>query len=257
MSEKDLQAVTARFSVDSKFADQLLRNFEQAVQQNGYSLDEEEMGKAKAAFKTPPAPSMAVDATAQFAQPSQPFGGDPHLRAAQIKRMIDLGEFTVNLLKGTLNNARLTYQLITVMNGLMFSLGMGLFLFSAVYGAVSRDLTFTGAFAGLGTASFIGFFLLKPIDKTQDALSNLIQAEVAFMNYYDQMCFLEGCAMVPLPGTNAPSVENIEKASDLLQKRTEETVALLQTYLENRSPRQLPTEAEPEPKACPTQARTG
>jgi hypothetical protein len=239
MSETDLIAVTHRFNIDSKFAGQLLRNFDEAVQGNGYSLDEEEMNKAKAAFSAPGSvpTAGAVSGTTQIPQPFQPFSGDQQLHAAQLKRMIDVGEFTVSLLKSTLNNARFTYQLITLMNGLMFCMGGGLFLFAAIYGAASRDLTFTAAFAGLGAASFVALFMLGPIDKTQEALSNLIQAEVAFMNYYDQMCLLEGCAQLPSPGSNVPCVENLEKASALLQKRTEETISLLQTYLENRPAR--------------------
>jgi hypothetical protein len=238
MSQEDFLAVTGRFNVDAKFAGQLLRNFDQAVRENGYSLDEDEMNKARAAFHAADAPAAAILAagSAHSPQPSQPVPADhlAHLRSAQIKRMIDLGQFTVNILKRTLNSAKLTYQLITLMNAVMFCMGVGLFLFAAGYGVVSRNLTFTAAFAGLGTASFVALFILGPIDKSQDALSNLIQAEVAFMNYFEQITFLESCAQVPSPGSNVLSVENLEKASALLQKRTEETIVLLQTYLENR-----------------------
>jgi ABC-type multidrug transport system fused ATPase/permease subunit len=238
MSEEDLQAVTARFHADAKFAGELLRNFEQAVRENGYSLDEDELLKAEGAFNAPTSSTEAAPMAGtqpSATQPFQPFAGNQllQLREAQLRRMIDLGEYTVRLLKGTLNNAKLTYQLITVMNGIMFCMGVGLFLFAAVYGAVSRNLPFTVAFAGLGAASFVALFLLGPIDKAQDALSNLIQAEVAFMNYFEQMCFLEGCAQVPSPGSNVASVENLERASALLQKRTQETIELLQIYLEN------------------------
>jgi hypothetical protein len=232
MSETDLNAAINRFSTDSAFVGQLLRNFDQAIQQNGFTLDEAEMAKAKTAFNSsasiPNSQSASPNLLFPPMNPSTPI--DPEVKA----RQNSMGDFTLSLVKGTLNNARRTYQLITLMNAIMFCMGVGLFLFAAIYGARSQNLTFTAAFAGLGVASFVALFLLGPIDKTQDALSNLIQAEVAFMNYFDQMIFLEACAQLPAPGTNFPSVENIEKASGLLQKRTEDTLALLQTFLENR-----------------------
>ena len=57
MSEKDLSAAINRFAVDSVFVGQLLRNFDQAIEQNGYALDEAEMAKAKAAFNASGSPS--------------------------------------------------------------------------------------------------------------------------------------------------------------------------------------------------------
>ena len=231
MSEKDLTAAINRFAVDSVFVGQLLRNFDQAIEQNGYTLDEAEMAKAKAAFNASGSPSDPQSLNPNLLPPITPSAPiDPEAKARQNA----MGDFTLSLLKGTLNNAKRTYQLITLMNAIMFCMGVGLFLFAAIYGARSHNLTFTAAFAGLGVASFVALFLLGPIDKTQDALSNLIQAEVAFMNYFDQMVFLEACAQLPAPGMNIPNVENIERASALLQKRTEDTLGLLQTFLENR-----------------------
>lgn len=231
MSETDLNAVINRFAVDYAFVGQLLRNFDQAIEQNGYALDEAEMAKAKAAFNASGSPPDSQSLNPNLLPPiTPPTPIDPEAKARQNA----MGDFTLSLLKGTLNNAKLTYQLITLMNAIMFCMGVGLFLFAAIYGARSHNLTFTAAFAGLGVASFVALFLLGPIDKTQDALSNLIQAEVAFMNYFDQMVFLEASAQLPAPGTNLPNVQNIERASALLQKRTEETLGLLQTFLETR-----------------------
>ena len=235
MSEKDLNTVMNRIAADTKFVGQLMEDFPQAIQQNGYVLDEAEMSEVRTAFDksgapigpSSPQPDLLLPPFFSSAPP-QPI--DPDVKA----RQKEMGDFTLSLLKGTLNNAKLTYQLITLMNAIMFSMGVGLFLFAAIYGALSHNLIFTAAFAGLGAASFITLFMLGPIDKTQDALSNLIQAEVTFMNFYDQMCLLEAYAQCPAPGTNVPCVPNIERASALLQQRTQETLDLLQTYLENR-----------------------
>jgi hypothetical protein len=234
MSEKDLAAVTNRFAVDSTFVSQLVQNFDQAIEQNGYSLDEAEMARAKAAFDASGSPPDPPSLNPNLIPPISPTTPSTRIDPDVKKRQKAMGDFTLSLLKGTLNNARRTYQLITLMNAIMFCMGVGLFLFATIYGAHSQNLKFFGAFAGLGAASFVALFMLGPIDKTQEALSNLIQAEVAFMNYFDQMVFLEACAQLPAPGMNLPNVQNIERASALLQKRTEETLGLLQTFLETR-----------------------
>ena len=189
MTEKDLNTVLIRIATDTKFVGQLMENFPQAIQQNGYVLDEAEMSEVRTAFDRSGAPTGPSSPQPDLLLPpffssAPPRPIDPDVKA----RQKEMGDFTLSLLKGTLNNAKLTYQLITLMNAIMFSMGVGLFLFAAIYGALSRNLIFTAAFAGLGAASFITLFMLGPIDKTQDALSNLIQAEVAFMNFYDQMC---------------------------------------------------------------------
>jgi hypothetical protein len=239
VSVNDLNAVVSRIAIDTKFVGQLMEDFPGAIEKNGYVLDDAEIDEARASFDKSGSPLGSSSAhpnlllppnfpAAPNIPPNMPI--DPDAKA----RQKEMGDFTLSLLKGTLNNAKLTYQLITLMNAIMFCMGVGLFLFAAVYGALSRNLTFTAAFAGLGAASFVALFMLGPIDKTQDALSNLIQAEVAFMNYFDQMCFLEAFAQCPAPGTYLPCVPNLERASALLQQRTRETLDLLQTYLENR-----------------------
>ena len=235
MSEKDLNAVVNRIAGDTKFVGQLMENFQQAIETNGYVLDDAEIAEARASFDRSGSPLGPSSPNPNLLLPpifpaTPPTPVDPDVKS----RQKEMGDFTLSLLKGTLNNAKLTYQLITMMNAIMFCMGVGLFLFAAIYGARSHNLTFTATFAGLGAASFVALFMLGPIDKTQDALSNLIQAEVAFMNFYDQMCLLEAYAQCPAPGTNVPCVPNIERASALLQQRTKETLDLLQTYLENR-----------------------
>jgi hypothetical protein len=85
----------------------------------------------------------------------------------------------------------------------------------------------------LGAASFVALFFLGPIEKTQAALSSLIQAEIAFMSYYEQITFAENYAMLPPPGSGRPTHENIAYASEMLQLRSKETIELLQIYVGN------------------------
>ena len=239
MSQEDLWAVVGRAKSDREFAGSLFRDFEGAVRQSGYALTDEEMRTAKAAASDGP-PPQAFDPSQHYSplqeiQDSLRFNNEEMRKRvrAQSERMIGLNQFTVDTLKKTIGHSADTYKRVTLMNQVMFWMGVVLFVCAAFDAAVMRDLRFSGAFAGLGAASFIGFFFLGPIQKTQSALSNLIQAEIAFMNYFEQLSFLENYSTIP--GPNAPGLldpERIERASDLLQQRSQQTMELLQKYLE-------------------------
>jgi len=109
-----------------------------------------------------------------------------------------------------------------------------LFVAAALSGAILKDRTaYSLMLAGLGAANFIALFLLGPIEKTQNALSNLVQVEISFMNYFEQIMFWEGYALLPKGFPPAPDPANIEKASLSLQQRSQETIELLQTYVES------------------------
>lgn len=236
MSQQDLWAVVGRARTDSEFVGQLMKDFPSALRQNGYSLDANEITEAQNAIQQASAPApnnAALPGPTQINQEVLYHMEEMRKRnAAQLDRLIDLGKFTVQILKDTLNNAKNTYQAITRMNLVMFCMGVGLFIFAAVEGAINHNLAYTAAFAGLGAASFVALFFLGPIDKTQAALSNLIQAEVAFMTYFEQLTFCENYALTPAENTGRPDTGRLERASELLQKRSLETVEMLQKYLE-------------------------
>jgi hypothetical protein len=239
MSERDFYAVVGRWNLDLDFASELMSNFEKAVQDRQYSLEPAELQRAKAMFSAPksssPGPQPAnppVDAGQAGLQAFTPEQMRA-VRTAQIKRGLELGKFGVDLLKDTLGHAKQTYRAITLMNQAMFALGFALFLFAAVYGAISKNVQITAVFGGLGVASFVTIFLVTPIDKTQEALSNLIQAEVVFTNYFEQMAVAETLAQT-----------NLEKASELLQMRSERAICLLQTY-QNKTATKRPRKADP------------
>jgi hypothetical protein len=237
MSQEQLWKVIGRGMVDDSFSSQLFSDFEGALKAEGYSLTPDEIEAARNAFSqgSRPGPShvsgSGFDAVTESIKHQQQQA--MKRTDAQVNRIIDLGNFTVEILKNTLNNAARTYRTVTLMSTVMFWMGVGLFLFAVIVGAVTKNLSYTAAFGGLGAASFVTLFLLGPIDRTQCALSNLIQAEISFMNYFEQITFWENFAMMPAPGTSLASHENIATASEALQRRSEETIELLQTYLED------------------------
>jgi hypothetical protein len=233
MSQQDVWAVVGRAKLDGDFSGRLVHDFEGAVREAGYALSPDELQAAKAAISDSAGPQQQTVPPLQEITDGFRFQQEETRTRikAQTARMIELNQFTVDTLKQTIGHSASTYRKITLMNQAMFWMGVSLFAFAVFYSAVFHDLQYGGAFAGLGTASFVGFFVLGPIQKTQVALSNLIQAEIAFMNYFEQMSFLENYAGAPT-ATGVLDPDRIEKASELLQKRSQQTIELLERYLE-------------------------
>lgn len=231
MSKEDLWIVIGRSRVDLDFGGQLMNDFERTIKESEYDLDPDELEFAKqtinkvhSQFK--PFPEV-MDIKFQEEKMKERL-------SAQVKRINELGEYTVEILKDTLDQAASTYKSISRMNNIMFFTGIGLFIFAAIYGAIVQDKTYTLIFGGLGGATFVALFILGPIDKTQNALSNLVQVEVAFMNYFEQITFWENFALIPEGNPPSPTKENIEKASEMLQERSQQTIVLLQEYIETK-----------------------
>lgn len=153
--------------------------------------------------------------------------------AAQAERLIKLGTETAQVLESTLGNATRSYKAITYMCIAMFVVGLALFATSSVYGAFfAGDKLGTLAFSGLGAATFVAVFITGAIDKTQTALSNLVQVEIAFMNFFEQITIWDNYAGLPEGNPPKPDPTKFEKASETLQTRSSETMALVQKYTE-------------------------
>jgi hypothetical protein len=151
---------------------------------------------------------------------------------ADAERAINLGAFTLQIFKDTLSNAKKTYSLINVMNSVKFSLGVLLFAASALFGAFSSDKRAAAILGGLGAATFITIFLLGPIKRSQNALSNLVQVQISFMNFFDQITYWSNYALTTDGTAPPPILVRVEKASEVLQLRSQETIQLLQSFVE-------------------------
>jgi hypothetical protein len=157
---------------------------------------------------------------------------------------------TLELFTDTLKRAKGTFGRVTLMNQTLFAIGVGVFVVAAIWGLISKE-KITVAFGGLGgLAAFAATFFKGPIDRMQAAFSNLVQGEAAFMNFYEQITIWDGYVFAGagaptgnqpggpgLPGSTSvgPELEKrIEKASEVLQERTAQTMELLQRYIETR-----------------------
>jgi len=237
MSVEHLWAAFGRSRFDLDFSGRLMLDPGRTLHDAGYELTPAEfdlLRQASTAPVGPPGPpGMPVLAMedVQFQRVKMRERVE-----AQVERGVDLGRYTVKILKDTLENARAAYHRITLMNSIMFFTGIVLFLCAAAYGASFKDTSYTLVLAGLGAANFVALFVLGPIERTQNALSNLVQVEIAFMNYFEQITFWENYALAPKGNPPMPDPANIKEASEQLQRRSHETIALLQEFVENPSP---------------------
>lgn len=218
MSSEDMFAVIGRSRADINFGARLSEDFEQAVKDEGYHLSAEEIVIAKQNIP--------------FAPISPPVAVPDELQKKRTEKTAnEFADLNISIHRSTFENASTTYRHVSLMSYVMFGTGIGLFIFAALYGALSQQLTYTFVFAGLGAVNFIALFILKPMDKSQEALSNLLQAEIAFMNHSNQLWLW---SMYAAPKGNPPQMDpaSIRIASEELQKRTAETMELLQKYLE-------------------------
>lgn len=155
--------------------------------------------------------------------------------AAQAERLIQLGNDTGKILRNTLGNATRSWKVITYMCVAMFAVGLALFAGSAFFGVFIADTADereqAAAFSGLGAVAFIAVFITGAIKRTQTALSDLVQIQIAFMNFFQQISMWDGYSS--LLGTDSmPNPARIERASVELQKRSKESMDLIQKYTE-------------------------
>jgi ABC-type multidrug transport system fused ATPase/permease subunit len=253
MSEAQVAEIVKRASTEDAFSQELFNNFDEALKKNGYVLTPAEVAEVNARLSG--ASPAAAPGSPQGPPPPQSHGVLDRASAlikqqeaviesraqAQLIRANDLADYTVKIFKNTLNISASTYRTVTIMNMIMFGIGVVLFLFAAFYGVFTHSVAATATFGSLGAATFVVLFFLGPIKKTQSALSSLIQAEIAFMTYYEQIGMADTYAALHPAGSGQQSAEYIAVASEMLQKRSRETIELLQIYVGHDSP-DLPSE---------------
>ena len=234
MSSEDLWKVVGRARFDLDFGGKLRQDFAGTVREAGYRLSPDELSDAGVAVDRlvldPGTGNLPLQMETVPLSPAE----QEKMRALRMEQFERMGAFTDYMLatvKKTFAYASLTYRSIAWMNWLTFLVGIGLFVFSAVYALYAEAKVYSVLFAGLGVSSFVSSFVLRPPEQTQNALSHLVQTEIAFMNYFDQQVFWEGYANIPRGTPPAPDPANIEKASAALMERARQTMDMLKRYV--------------------------
>lgn len=251
MSQEDLFKALGRYHLDLAFSAGMQTDVDGTLKAAGYNLepDEREQQKDVAIASTaaprdllvnPEYPTMPVGAGGGGQPPpelARKYWEEQHrFMIRTINLRLSLTEKALDVVKKTFDRAGSTFASITWMNRIMFAVGIGLFLYAADLATSRNAQVYSLLFGGLGAANFIALFMFKPIERTQKALANLVQVQVAFMTYFDQISWWESLAQM---GINVipPDPSKIREASEGLQQRTLETLELLQRFVEEAKQR--------------------
>jgi hypothetical protein len=154
-----------------------------------------------------------------------------------------ISEMNLSILDKTLTRAYSTYRNISWMSIIMFSVGTILFLAAGFSAFVSKDLSAL-VFSASGIVVFASLFFFEPMKKSEQALSDLVQAEIIFQDYQNQEQIWQRVARSK-SDRDAPDIDDLKSTSIALHLMATDCMEQCQKYLEGKS-------TDVEPKIEPT-----
>lgn len=139
-----------------------------------------------------------------------------------------------NALNDAIERAKNTQQSILSLNIAMFYFGIFLITIAVIVGLVNGNGGYSVVFGGVGLIQVVASFFVGSMERSQKAISDLIQIEITFLNYFEQVNLWELYAGI-LDSKNKIDKANLEKAADKIQACTKETLELLQTNIESKN----------------------
>jgi hypothetical protein len=139
----------------------------------------------------------------------------------------EVQDFAFDLFKKSVASARKTFDRVSYMSYIIFGVGISLFTVSAITGLMQGKEAFSIAFGAFGVVSFVSFFIFSPSKNVQSALANLIQIEIIFMSFWNQIHFWAR------PGASSDPNEKAQ-ASAKLQELTRDVVTMLEENIEGK-----------------------
>jgi hypothetical protein len=94
------------------------------------------------------------------------------------------------MLKSTLSAFMKPYRLTVWLYAALFGVGLGLFATAAVIGLSRGNSVVAIAFAGLGAANFLAFFVRQPLQALETNLECITWLGVAFNTYWTRLMYL-------------------------------------------------------------------
>jgi hypothetical protein len=136
---------------------------------------------------------------------------------------------TLDQLNSTIEDGRMGFKNLIHLNNMVVLMGLVLIGLSAISGIILLRETLTFIFGGLGISVLVAMFVLKPSEKIQVALANLIQAQTVSLDFYNQLQFWTPYAH------EASGTEERQQASKALHDATTFALKALHDYVEPSS----------------------
>lgn len=133
------------------------------------------------------------EAGAKLPLPTMPDRGEipEDLRQAWTQYMVAGFRQNQVMFDKTLKGFTNPYWLTVWFYGVMFLVGIGLFVVAAVVAVRGDSSLAASVFGGLSVATFLGFFLQRPLQSLEENLQFITLLGVAFNTYWTQLMYLQ------------------------------------------------------------------
>jgi len=138
-------------------------------------------------------------------------------------------------LDDAIKRAKETQCWIQTANQIMFWFGIALIVVAVGAGYITDKEMYSVLFGGVGFLQIVASFFVGSMQRSQKAISDLIQVEVAYLNYFEQVTLWEQYASIK-DNTNKIDKINIEKAADKIHTCAKDTLEILQKVIEEKNP---------------------
>lgn len=145
-----------------------------------------------------------------------------------------MGQIAQTALKDAIKRATETQEWIKTSNQIMFGFGIILIIIAVAVGFFTDKEVYSALFGGVGFLQIVASFFVGSMQRSQKAISDLIQVEIAYLNYFEQVTLWEQYATV-LDNSGKIDRTNIEKAADKIHACAKDTLDLLQKMIEDNS----------------------
>jgi nitrate reductase NapE component len=149
----------------------------------------------------------------------------------QLATSKDLQDLALRELKEGIRKAKTTQTWILALNIIMFFFGIVLISVAVYGGYTNMSPMYSVLFGGVGFAELVASFFIGAMQRSQKSVSDLVQIEVSFLNYFEQIGLWEQYAAVRDNDGNVQK-ENLAEAAKKIQESTAQTLELLQKYVE-------------------------
>jgi hypothetical protein len=124
------------------------------------------------------------------------------------------------MFQNTLKSFTQPYWLTVWLYAVTFLVGIALFVTAAIVGIRGGNSVTALAFGGMGVATFVGFFIQRPLQSLEENLQFITVLGVAFNTYWTKLLYMQDPATVKadLSAADAEFRAAIEKLIDMQSK---------------------------------------
>ena len=136
-----------------------------------------------------------------------------------------------NMLLGSLGVPERSYAIFTLLNGILFAVGLALLVAAAVIGFVKEKEQFTVMFGTGGFGIIVYMFVTNPLKRIANAASDQSQIRTVVFGFWVQLANWRTDLLGP---ADSLDYETLRRVNSEIQKSMEHGVKTLQRYAENK-----------------------